>query len=615
MNILRKFKPYMGSRSPLLPSALILSAVSSMVTMLPVIFIWLIIRELFKSENEIAYDLINSYAWWAIVSAVSGIIIYFLALASSHLAAFRVETEMRRVAMKRIVKMPLGFFDNNTTGKIRKIIDDNASITHTFLAHQMPDLAGSILMPLATLVLIFSFDWRLGLACLVPIILAMSIMSFMMGKKGKYFMEMYMNSLEEMNTEAVEYVRGIPVVKVFQQTVFSFKNFYNSIEKYREMVVTYTKLWEKPMSFYTILINGFSFFLVPVAILLINGGGDLSSVLINLIFYILLTPVFAQSIMKNMYFNQAFGQASEAINRTENLTNVDPLVEAKKPEPIVGHNIKFESVSFQYPGASQNAVDGINLTIPEGKTYALVGASGSGKTTIARLVTRFWDVNRGAVSIGGANVKDIATNDLMKNVSFVFQNTKLFKTSLLENIKYGNPEASYDVIEKVIDLSQSREIINRLPDGLLTKIGSEGTYLSGGEQQRIALARAILKDAPIVVLDEATAFADPENEHLIHAALKELTKGKTVLMIAHRLSSVIDVDRILVIDQGKIAEQGTHSELLEEKGLYEKMWLEYQEAVHWTLNTKIRSQESEYDSPTMQQLNNIQHPTSIFQNK
>ena len=610
MNIVRKFKPYMGSRALLLPGALILSAVSSIVTMLPVVFIWLIIRELFKTENTTAYELINTYAWWAVVSAIVGIILYFLALTSSHLAAFRVETEMRRLAMKRIVKMPLGFFDNNTTGKIRKIIDDNAGITHSFLAHQMPDLAGSLLMPVATLILVFSFDWRLGLACLVPIILAMSIMSFMMGKKGRYFMEMYMNSLEEMNTEAVEYVRGIPVVKVFQQTVFSFKSFYNSIEKYREMVVTYTKLWEKPMSLYTVLIHGFSFFLIPVAILLINVSGNLSTVLINLIFYILLTPVFAQSIMKNMYFNQAFGQASEAINRTEDLTTVDPLKESEEPESIIGHDIKFDDVYFQYPGTSQNAVDGVSLTIPEGKTYALVGASGSGKTTIARLVTRFWDVNKGAISIGGANVKDIATRELMHHVSFVFQNTKLFKTTLLENIKFGNPDASYELIEKAIDLSRSREIIDKLPDGLHTKIGSEGTYLSGGEQQRIALARAILKNAPIVVLDEATAFADPENEHLIHAALKELTKGKTVLMIAHRLTSVMDVDSILVLEKGKITEQGTHRELLEKDGLYKKMWLEYQEAVHWTLKTEVRNQESEVDSTSILQPNNNELPAS-----
>lgn len=585
---LKRFQTYMGKRKILLPGAMLLSALSSVVSMMPFVFIWLIVREFLKSKTEVSYTLISTYGWIAMGTAVGGIILYFFALMISHLAAFRVETEMRRVAMSKIVKMPMGFFDNNTSGKIRKIIDDNAGITHSFLAHQMPDLAGSLLMPIITLGLVFTFDWRLGLACIIPIVLAMAIMSSMMGKKGKCFMQNYMTSQEEMNTEAVEYVRGIPVVKVFQQTVFSFKNFHNSIMKYKEMVIAYTRVWEKPMSLYTVIINGFAFFLVPAAILLINSGDNMALVLLNLFFYILLTPVFAQSIMRSMYLNQAMGQATEAINRTEDLTNVEPLKETENPQAINGYTVKFENVTFSYPEANKNAIEDISFEVPEGKTYALVGASGSGKTTIARLVPRFWDVKNGRVSIGNINVKDIATKELMNHISFVFQNTKLFKTSLLENIKFGNPDASLKDVENAVNLSQSREIIDKLPQGLNTKIGSDGTYLSGGEQQRIALARAILKNAPIVVLDEATAFADPENEHLIHKALHELTKGKTVLMIAHRLTSVMDADCILVIDNGKIAEKGKHSELLLQNGIYKNMWNEYNEAAQWSIRKEAQ---------------------------
>ena len=473
-----------------MPGALLTSAISSLTGMLPYIFIWLIVKKLIEPGTTNAQVDINVYAWWAAGTAIGGVILYFLALTLSHLAAFRVETSMRRVAMERIVRMPLGFFDKNTSGRIRKIIDDNASITHSFLAHQLPDLAGTILMPFAAMILIFVFDWRLGLACLVPIIFAMGIMGSMMGGTGQKFMKMYMNSLEEMNTEAVEYVRGIPVVKVFQQTVFSFKNFHNSIMKYRDMVIKYTKLWEKPMSTYTVVIHGFVYVLIPLSILLIGNSGTYATILINLFFYILITPVFGQSIMKSMYLNQAFGQAKEAVTRMESLTDVEPLPIASAPKSIDGNDISFKNVVFNYPGATQNAVDGLSFHIPAGKTVALVGASGSGKTTIARLVPRFWDAKEGEVCIGGVDVKEIEPKELMNHVSFVFQNTKLFKKSLLDNIRYGAPDAGLADVERVVELAQCREIIDKLPDGLYTKIGAEGTYLSGGEQQRIALARA-----------------------------------------------------------------------------------------------------------------------------
>ena len=577
----------MGKRKVLLPAAMLLSALSALAGMLPYILIWLIVRELLEHGEITSSGNVVTYAWWAAGMAVASIVLYFAALMSSHLAAFRVESNLRKEAMRQIVRMPLGFFDINTSGRIRKIIDDNAGVTHSFLAHQLPDLAATFLVPLVAVILIFMFDWILGLACIVPVIIAMLVMGFMMNAEGRQFMKSYMTSLEEMNTEAVEYVRGIPVVKVFQQTIYSFKNFHRCIMNYNKMVFGYTRMWEKPMSLYTVIINGFVFFLAPLAILLIGYSGNYASVLLNFFLFVLITPVFSQSIMKSMYLNQALGQASEAIGRLENLVAYEHLTVVAHPQPVKEFSIQFEKVSFSYPGANQKAVDDISFTITQGRTVALVGASGGGKTTIARLVPRFWEATEGKVLIGGINVREIAPEELMKHISFVFQNTKLFKTSLLENIKYGNPNATMEEVERAVDMAQCREIINKLPLGLNTKIGTEGTYLSGGEQQRIVLARAIQKNAPIIVLDEATAFADPENEHLIQQALKELTKGKTVLMIAHRLSSITDADNILVIDKGKIAEQGTHAKLLEKQGIYYNMWNEYQQSVRWTIGKEV----------------------------
>lgn len=590
MNTLVKLQPYMKGRRGLLPAALVLSGVSALAGMVPYILIWFIVRELFAAGESFSSGMVMALALWAVGAAIASVALYFIALSLSHLVAFRVETNIRRITMKRITEMPLGFFNTNTIGRIRKIIDDNAGITHGFLAHQMPDLAATIMVPVSVLVLIFIFDWRLGLACLMPIVISILIMGSMMGTKGKNFMKSYLTSLEEMNTEAVEYVRGIPVVKVFQQTVYSFKDFHRSIVNYKTMVSNYARLWEKPMSAYTVIMNSFVFFLVPVAILMINNTGNIASIILNLFLYVLITPTIAKSIMRSMHLNQAFGQAGEAISRIENLIEVEPLTVPADPKPIEEHCIQFKEVSFRYPGGRYKALDRVSLEIPEGKTLALVGASGSGKTTIARLIPRFWDVDEGEVMIGGVNVKDIDSKELMNHISFVFQNTRLFKTTLLDNIKYGKPSATMEEVEQAIDMAQCREIIDKMPEGYDTKIGTEGTYLSGGEQQRIIIARAMLKNAPIVILDEATAFADPENEHLIRQAFKKLTKGKTVLMIAHRLSSVTSADEILVTKEGKIIERGTHQELLKKEGTYASMWNEYQKAVRW----KIRK-EQEHD--------------------
>lgn len=573
----------MGRRKALLPVAIVLSALGGLAGLAPFVFIWLIVRELLSGGDIGAQTQVTSYAWWAAGTAVGGVVLYFGALMCSHLAAFRVESNIRKSAMRRIVGMPLGFFDSNTTGRIRKIIDDNASITHSFLAHQLPDMAGTALVPLLAVVLIAAFDWRLGLACLVPVFTAMGIMAYTMNTRGREFMRQYMNLLEQMNTEAVEYVRGIPVVKVFQQTVYSFKNFYRTIMQYNHTATRYTRLWERPMTLYTVIINSFAYFLVPVAVILTGMGEGVGTVLVNLILFVLVTPVFSECVMKSMYIGQAFAQADEAVSRLDGLTDYPTLKETAEPVQPATYGITFSNVTFAYPGTDTDVLKNVTFTVQQGKRVALVGASGSGKTTIARLVPRFYDVDGGSVRIGGVDVRDISHKELMRTVSFVFQNPQLIKTTILENIVYGRPEATMEEVNRAVDMAQCREIIDRLPDGLDTVIGTEGTYLSGGERQRIALARAFLKDAPVIVLDEATAFADPENEHLMQAALRELTRGKTVITIAHRLTSVADADEILVIDNGRIAERGTHDTLLGMKGIYYNRWNEYCRAVNWTI--------------------------------
>lgn len=573
----------MGRRKALLPVAIVLSALGGLAGLAPFVFIWLIVRELLSGGDIGAQTQVTSYAWWAAGTAVGGVVLYFGALMCSHLAAFRVESNIRKSAMRRIVGMPLGFFDSNTTGRIRKIIDDNASITHSFLAHQLPDMAGTALVPLLAVALIAAFDWRLGLACLVPVFTAMGIMAYTMNTRGREFMRQYMNLLEQMNTEAVEYVRGIPVVKVFQQTVYSFKNFYRTIMQYNHTATRYTRLWERPMTLYTVIINSFAYFLVPVAVILTGMGEGVGTVLVNLILFVLVTPVFSECVMKSMYIGQAFAQADEAVSRLDGLTAYPTLKETAEPVQPATYGITFSNVTFAYPGTDTDVLKNVTFTVQQGKRVALVGASGSGKTTIARLVPRFYDVDGGSVRIGGVDVRDISHKELMRTVSFVFQNPQLIKTTILENIVYGRPEATMEEVNRAVEMAQCREIIDRLPDGLDTVIGTEGTYLSGGERQRIALARALLKDAPVIVLDEATAFADPENEHLMQAALRELTRGKTVITIAHRLTSVADADEILVIDNGRIAERGTHDTLLGMKGIYYNRWNEYCRAVNWTI--------------------------------
>ena len=567
----------------MLPCSVVLSAVNGLLSLVPFIFLWLVVRTLLTADGNLANTPVWDYAIAAFAVSVANILLYFSALMLSHLSAFRIETNMRRTAMERLMRIPLGFFDTQNTGCMRKIIDEDSSQTHTFVAHILPDVAGSVVAPIGIIVLLLAVDWQLGIAAMVPIVCAFGIMGYMMNPKNNDFQRMYLDAQEKMSAEAVEYVRGIPVVKVFQQTVFSFKRFHDSIINYRDLVIRYTLLWRTPMSTYTIVINAFAFLLVPMGIILIGHGGETTIIVSDMVLYVLIAPIIAANVMKAMHLSQNLFLANEAVDRLEKLTATPPLPESSEPNKVGTFDVSLHNVSFRYEAAEHDAVSHIDLDIPQGKIVALVGASGSGKTTIARLIPRFWDVREGILKIGGMDVRHMDKATLMRNVSFVFQNTRLFKTSILENIRYGNPDATIEQVNHAIDLSQSREIIERQPQGLNTVIGAEGTYLSGGEQQRIVLARAILKDAPIVVLDEATAFADPENEHLIRKAFAHLTCGKTVLMIAHRLTTVQDADNIVVVDKGRIAEQGTHQQLMEQATLYYKMWNEYQKSVEWKL--------------------------------
>lgn len=585
MKTLKRLGAYMGGRKYLLPCSVALSAVNGLLSLVPFILLWLVVRTLLIAKGNLSDTPLIDYALWAFVISVANVLLYFLALMLSHLAAFRIETNMRRKAMQRLMRAPLGYLDEQNTGRMRKIIDEDSGQTHTFVAHLLPDVASCVVAPIGVIVLLFAVDWQLGTAAIIPLVGAIGIMGYMMNPKNNQFQRLYLDAQEKMGAEAVEYVRGIPVVKVFQQTVFSFKRFYDSIISYRDLVIKCTLVWRTPMSFYILAINAFAFILVPTVIILIGHGGDTTTIIANVILYVVIAPLIASNVMKAMYLSQDLFMANEAVERLEQLTDIAPLSQHDEPKRAEAYDIRFDDVSFRYEGAEKDAVSHINLTIPEGKTVALVGASGSGKTTIARLIPRFWDVRHGSVTIGGVDVRDMRKDELMRNVSFVFQNTRLFKTSLIENLRYGNPDATTEQINRAIDLSQSREIIDRLPQGLDTVIGAEGTYLSGGEQQRIVLARAILKDAPIVVLDEATAFADPENEQLIRKALAHLTQGKTVLMIAHRLTTVQDADSIVVVDNGEIVEQGTHKELLSREKQYHRMWNEYQQSVSWKLSS------------------------------
>lgn len=582
-SLLAQLLRYMGPRRAFYPWALAFSFLGNLVGMLPFIFLWLVARSLLSEGPE--NPEILTYAWWAFGTAVAGLLLYFTGLTFSHIAAFRVERNMRYTAMQRAMSMPLGFYTKNTVGRMRKIIDDNASITHTFTAHQLPDLVGAITLLLVTFILTFTIDWRMGLLCMVPLSVALLIFGVFMNtsdNRGK--MQEYMGKLEDMNTEAVEYVRGIPVVKTFQQTVYSFKRFYTAIKSYRDWATTYTvSLWA-PMVVYLVVVNSFPLLLIPQAIILIIWGNPWHLVVVNLLFYVLITPFYSQTLMKIMNLSYGYQQTQEALER------IDGLFSDTKPLEVQGtlaipkeFSIALRDVSFSYAKDAPRVLADFSLAIPQGKLCALVGPSGGGKTTVARLIARFWEVDEGSITIGGVDIRQIPQQELMRCVAIVFQNPHLFKTTIRENLLLANPQATEQQIADALELAQCQDIIAKFPQGVDTPLGANGVYLSGGEAQRIAIAQAILKDAPIILLDEATAFADPENEQLIQQGLQQLTRGKTVVMIAHRLSSVREADQIVVLQEGKIEEQGTHQELLGKGGLYARMYDDYTKAAQWSL--------------------------------
>lgn len=580
---------YSGNYKYLTIVGMFLSALSAICLLVPFVYIWDVVNALLavapdftKAQN------LDVYAINAFTFAVLGIILNFFGLMGTHLSAFKNEKNMKDAAIKHLLKLPLGYFSNHTSGGLRKIIDYSTAKTEIFLAHQLFDLTGAIVTPIIFLILLFSFDWRLGLICLIPIILCFVFMYPMFSKESRNSMEKYDKYLEEMNGEAVEYVRGIPVTKAFQQSIYSFKNFINAIKNYGKFSAEYSMSTHIPMTAFTVSINGFFALLIPAGILLAGSVVDVKF-FANFMFYIIFTPICAVMMMKIMTVSQDWMLASCALDSIEAILNENPLVDPINPQKPKNHSIEFEGVYFDYENADgdEHILNDVNLKINENETVALVGPSGGGKTTIASLIPRFWDVNQGSIKVGDVDVRDISTKELMKNISFVFQNTTLFKDSIYNNVAIGRKGASRDDVKKALSLTQCDDIIDELPDGINTVIGSEGTYLSGGQQQRIALARAVLKDAPIIILDEATALADPENEYLIQKAISEITKDKTVIMIAHRLSSVKNVDKIYVVENGRIVEEGNHHTLIDSGGIYSRMWDEFNQSIQWKVKSEV----------------------------
>ncbi|WP_400231129.1 ABC transporter ATP-binding protein [Methanobrevibacter smithii] len=579
---------YSGNYKYLTIVGMFLSALSAICLLVPFVYIWNVVNALLavapdftKAQN------LDVYAINAFTFAVLGIILNFFGLMGTHLSAFKNEKNMKDAAIKHLLKLPLGYFSNHTSGGLRKIIDYSTAKTEIFLAHQLFDLTGAIMTPIVFLILLFSFDWRLGLICLIPIILCFVFMYPMFSKESRNSMEKYEKYLEEMNGEAVEYVRGIPVTKAFQQSIYSFKNFINAIKNYGKFSAEYSMSTHIPMTAFTVSINGFFALLIPAGILLAGSVVDVKF-FANFMFYIIFTPICAVMMMKIMTVSQDWMLASCALDSIEAILNENPLVDPINPQKPKNHSIEFEGVYFDYENVDgdEHILNDVNLKINENETVALVGPSGGGKTTIASLIPRFWDVNQGSIKVGDVDVRSISTKELMKNISFVFQNTTLFKDSIYNNVAIGRKGASRDDVKKALSLTQCDDIIDELPDGINTVIGSEGTYLSGGQQQRIALARAVLKDAPIIILDEATALADPENEYLIQKAISEITKDKTVIMIAHRLSSVKNVDKIYVVENGRIVEEGNHHTLIDSGGIYSRMWDEFNQSIQWKVKSE-----------------------------
>ena len=578
---LKRLLRYAGGYKYLTIASWILSALSALVALLPFVYIWKVIKEVLDvAPNYRDVQDLSHNGWMAVGFAVAAILIYIVALMCSHLAAFRVQANMRTKAMHHIVTLPMGFMDGIGSGKVRKIVYESSAATETYLAHQLPDKANALATPVGLIILLLVFDWRLGLLSLLPVAAAFVIMSVMTGKRMAKKMEEYNNALGQMAGEAVEYVRGISVVKTFGQSVFSFRRFKEAIDNYEKWVIAYTKDLRFPMMCYTTLVNGIFAVLVAAA-LVMTSGGVTNGFLLNLMYYIIITPIITLTLTKIMYASENKLIVADAMSRIDSILEMEPLPETDHPKHPKDNSVELSGVSFRYKDAERNALENISLTIRPGEHVAFVGPSGGGKTTLASIVARFWDTDSGSVKIGGVNVKDIPKEELMDTVSFVFQDSKLLKMSILENVRMAKPDASREEILKALHDAQCDDILEKLPQGVDTVVGAKGVYLSGGEQQRISIARVMLKNAPILILDEATAFADPDNEAKVQAAFSVLAKGKTVLMIAHRLSTVTGADRIVVIKDGKIEDTGTHGQLKDKDGLYAEMWRQYNKAAKW----------------------------------
>ena len=577
---LSRLLAYAGKHKYLTYASWILSAVSALMALVPYWYIWRIMKEVLETAPNFsqARNLTHN-GWMAVLCAVLAVLVYIAGLMCSHMGAFRIATNLRIQTMRHIVKLPLGFAESFGSGKLRKIVNESSAATETYLAHQLPDRAGAIATPCGLLVLLFSFDWRLGLLSLVPVLLGFLIMMSMTGANMQQKMKEYQNALDDMSNEAVEYIRGIPVVKTFGQTIFSFKKFKDSIDRYQKWVIAYTKQLRAPMMFYTAAINGVFAFLIAGG-LLFTQNGVTSGFLLNLIFYIIITPIISVTLTKIMFQSENAMIVDDALQRIDSVLNLQPLIEAARPQAPQGSSVELEHVRFSYDG-KKNALKNISLSIPAGQTVAFVGPSGGGKTTLANIISRFFDPQSGVVKIGGVDVRDIPKEALMNTVSFVFQNSRLIKASILENVRMGKPYATRQEVMRALENAQCTDIIEKLPNGIDTIIGTKGVYLSGGEQQRIAIARVMLKDSPIIILDEATAFADPDNEAKVQTAFSRLSRGKTVIMIAHRLSTVVHADQIYVVKDGEIAESGTFDELIRQNGIFNGMWNNYQTSVQW----------------------------------
>ena len=579
---------YAGSHRGLTYLGLFLSAVSMLLSMAPYICIWLVARDLIAvAPDWTQAENVTQYGWLAFAFALGGIVIYFAALMCTHLAAFRTAANIRKRGVAHVMKAPLGYFDANASGLIRGRLDAATAETETLLAHNLADIVGTITLFLAMLAIMFVFDWRMGCACLLAAVISILSMLSMMGGKNAQIMAEYYAALDRITKAGTEYVRGIPVVKIFQQTVYSFKAFQEAIEEYS----TKAEYWQAnvcrvPQSINLTVTEGAFVFLVPAALFLAPSAlasGSFAGFVTDFAFYAVFSAIISTALARIMFAASGMMMAGTALGRISMVMNAPELKIPECPKAPQGSRVEFQDVSFAYDGAETPALSHVSFTAEPGQTVALVGPSGGGKTTAASLIPRFWDVSSGAVKVGGVDVRDMDPHVLMDQIAFVFQNSRLFKASILENVRAAKPNASREEVLAALTAAQCGDILEKLPQGMDTMIGTEGTYLSGGEQQRIALARAILKDAPIVVLDEATAFADPENEALIQKAFAKLTKDRTVIMIAHRLSTVVGADQILVLDKGEVLERGTHEELTAAGGLYTRMWADYTQAIKWKI--------------------------------